>query len=322
MGEVRQPEASRRRRTQQLEAERFEGMPILGDVPQHDRLSLVAPDLACTICTATLELGDRVLRCPAGHSFDIARQGYASLVVGGRTPKTGDTQEMVAARAAFLEAEHYEPIADHVATTLPLARFLPDGSVDDDSAPLVVDIAGGTGYYLGRILDARPAWRGFGFDLSPLAARRAARAHGRAAAATADAWAPFPLQAASVDHLLSIFGPRNGPEMRRVLRPDGLLTVVTPQPGHLAELRDRLGMIGIAERKDARLDAQLDGFELRSRDTLDYAVELMPEEVRDEVRMGPSAHHLDDDVFEQAIADLPGYTTVTVAVTLSVFAPA
>ncbi|OII41495.1 hypothetical protein BIU99_18090 [Plantibacter sp. MMLR14_011] len=297
-------------------------MPILADVPQHDRLSLVAPDLACTICTATLELGDRVLRCPAGHSFDIARQGYASLVVGGRTPKTGDTQEMVAARAAFLEAEHYEPIADHVATTLPLARFLPDGSVDDDSAPLVVDIAGGTGYYLGRILDARPAWRGFGFDLSPLAARRAARAHGRAAAATADAWAPFPLRTASVDHLLSIFGPRNGPEMRRVLRPDGLLTVVTPQPGHLAELRDRLGMIGIAERKDARLDAQLDGFTLRSRDTLDYAVELMPEEVRDEVRMGPSAHHLDDDVFEQAIADLPGYTTVTVAVTLSVFAPA
>ncbi|NUJ89752.1 methyltransferase type 11 [Plantibacter sp. MCCC 1A11337] len=312
----------RRQRSSQLESERFVDVPALAEVPQHDRLTLVAPDLACTICSAALTLGDRVLRCPAGHSFDIARQGYASLVVGGRTPKTGDTQEMVAARAAFLEAEHYEPIADHVAETLPQARLHPDGTVDDSGSPLVVDIAGGTGYYLGRILDARPAWRGFGFDLSPLAARRAARAHGRAAAATADAWAPFPLQAASVDHLLSIFGPRNGPEMRRVLRPDGLLTVVTPQPGHLAELRDRLGMIGIAERKDARLDAQLDGFTLRSRDTLDYAVELMPEEVRDEVRMGPSAHHLDDDVFEQAIADLPGYTTVTVAVTLSVFAPA
>lgn len=295
---------------------------MLPEVPQHDRLTLVAPDLACTICSADLVLGDHVLRCPAGHSFDIARQGYASLVVGGRTPKTGDTQEMVAARAAFLEAEHYEPIADHVALTMPAARRLADGSVDDSRAPLVVDIAGGTGYYLGRILDARPAWRGFGFDLSPLAARRAARAHGRAAAATADAWAPFPLRTASVDHLLSIFGPRNGPEMRRVLRPDGLLTVVTPQPGHLAELRERLGMIGIAERKDARLDAQLDGFALRSRTTLDYEVELMREEVRDEVRMGPSAHHLDEDVFEQAIADLPGYTTVTVAVTLSVFAPA
>lgn len=299
-----------------------ETVPTLAEVAQHDRLTLVAPDLACTICSDDLTLGDRVLRCPAGHSFDIARQGYASLVVGGRTPKTGDTQEMVAARAAFLEAEHYVPIADQVALTLPAAARLADGSFDDSRAPLVVDIAGGTGYYLGRILDARPAWRGFGFDLSPLAARRAARAHGRAAAATADAWAPFPLQTASVDHLLSIFGPRNGPEMRRVLRPDGLLTVVTPQPGHLVELRERLGMIGIAEHKDARLDAQLDGFELRSRDTLDYAVELMREEVRDEVRMGPSAHHLDEDVFEQAIADLPGYTTVTVAVTLSVFAPA
>ena len=53
--------------------------------------------------------------------------------------------------------------------------------------------------------------------------------------------------------MLSVFGPRNAAEIRRVLAPGGALLVATPGPGHLAELRPALGLIGIDERKAERL---------------------------------------------------------------------
>ena len=43
-----------------------------------------------------------------------------------RQPARGDTAEMVAARAAFLEAGHYAPIADAIVAAAGAARFVVD----------------------------------------------------------------------------------------------------------------------------------------------------------------------------------------------------
>ena len=90
-------------------------------------------------------------------------------------------------------------------------------------------------------------------DLSAPALRRAARAHPRAAALGADAWQALPLADGSAALVLSVFGPRNAAEIRRVLAPGGALIVATPGPDHQRELRRPLGLIGIDERKTARL---------------------------------------------------------------------
>ncbi len=71
--------------------------------------------LICPVCRADVRLDGSTLRCAAGHSFDVAKQGYVSLLVGNRPPGTADSQEMVAARAAFLDQGHYAPLADAVA---------------------------------------------------------------------------------------------------------------------------------------------------------------------------------------------------------------
>ena len=34
----------------------------------------------CPVCGAPLDRGDRAYRCPAGHSYDIAREGYTYLL--------------------------------------------------------------------------------------------------------------------------------------------------------------------------------------------------------------------------------------------------
>lgn len=85
------------------------------------------------------------LRCTRGHSFDRARQGYVNLAAG-RAPHSGDTAEMVAARAEFLAAGHY----DFITTALcEAARTAYPGG-------LIVDAGAGTGHHLAAVLDAVP----------------------------------------------------------------------------------------------------------------------------------------------------------------------
>ncbi len=71
--------------------------------------------LRCPNCGASLTRLDGSLRCGAGHSFDIARQGYVSLLQPGTAGGGGDTAAMVRARGEFLAAGHYAGIAGALA---------------------------------------------------------------------------------------------------------------------------------------------------------------------------------------------------------------
>ncbi|WP_346774290.1 putative RNA methyltransferase, partial [Streptomyces sp. ADI96-02] len=57
--------------------------------------------LRCPVCRACLRPARGSLRCPEGHTFDIARQGYVSLLTGIRAT-SGDDAAMVQARNRFL----------------------------------------------------------------------------------------------------------------------------------------------------------------------------------------------------------------------------
>ncbi|WP_207454987.1 putative RNA methyltransferase [Herbiconiux sp. SYSU D00978] len=271
-------------------------------------LPAVVAALACPVCGERMTQRERSLVCERGHTHDLAKQGYASLVAGGRTATSADTAEMVAARADFLGSGHYAAIADALADAVP------------DTDGLVVDVAGGTGYYLGRVLERHPRLVGLGLDLSPYAARRAARAHERAAAATADAWRPLPVLSGAASAALSVFGPRNGAELARILAPDGVLVVVTPTPRHLTELRGPLGLLDVDPQKEERLAASLAAFERLSERSLEYTVSMDEPDVSREVRMGPSAHHVTADQVTERVAALTLPVDVTVSVVVSTWA--
>ena len=57
--------------------------------------------------------------------------------------------------------------------------------------------------------------------------------------------------------VLSVFAPRNGEEMARILAPGGALVAVTPTTRHLYELVGPLGLLSVPDDKEDRLDAQL-----------------------------------------------------------------
>jgi 23S rRNA (guanine745-N1)-methyltransferase len=267
--------------------------------------------LRCPACAAELSHAGRSLRCPAGHAYDIARQGYASLLTGGARARTGDTAAMVAARADFLGRGHYRPLADLVADRA--AALAP-------AAGCVLDAGAGTGYYLASVLDRLPGGCGVALDVSKHALRRAARAHPRAGALAWDVWRPLPVRTGVVAVLLNVFAPRNGAEFRRVLRPDGILIVVTPAGHHLRELVRPLGLLSVDEHKSDRLAGSLDGrFAPVGRWPLEVPLRLTHAEVAAVVEMGPSAWHADPEALRTRIRSLAEPVRVTAAFDVRAF---
>ncbi|WP_229399837.1 putative RNA methyltransferase [Micromonospora okii] len=290
--------------------------------------------LRCPVCAEPLAEATagtaRALRCPRRHSFDLARQGYVDLLAG-RAPHSGDTAEMVAARADFLAAGHYDVVsaalADAATDALHAAEAAgrppgPATAAGEAAYPLVVDAGAGTGRHLAAVLAALPHAMGLALDVSKPALRRAAKAHPRAAAALADTWRRLPLADASVAVLLDVFAPRNGAEFRRVLRPDGALLVVTPAADHLAELVGALGLLRVDPDKADRVAGSLaDHFAEVSATVLRARLELTGPEVSTLVGMGPSAWHTDPAALAARIAALPEPVPVTLAVRLGVHRP-
>ncbi len=291
-------------------------LPSTSRLSRSAALAAVAGRLRCPQCGGGLTLGDRTLSCGAGHSYDVARQGHVSLPASGRRRTVaGDSEEMVAAREAFLGAGHYAPISAAVAAA---ARTSVGSRGGRRGA--VVDLGAGTGHHLAAVLGALPGWDGLAVDASRAALRRAVRAGPRIAGIVCDAWSPLPVRDGGADVVLSVFAPRNAAEIARILSAAGSLVVVTPAIDHLRELVGRLGMIGVDPDKPARLVAQLSpDLAVTSTGTVEFVATLDRAGVRAVVGMGPSAHHVDACVLEAGIAGLPETVGVTVAVNVATF---
>jgi 23S rRNA (guanine745-N1)-methyltransferase len=268
-------------------------------------LADVLPYLSCPHCAAELDLVGGSVRCPSGHAFDVARQGYVTLLPG-KVSVTGDSAEMVAARDAFLSAGHYAPIVDAV-----VAACAGEGCV--------LDLGAGTGHYLAAVLDASRDRVGIALEIAKPALRRAARAHPRIGAVGADTWRRLPVRDGAVAVALNVFAPRNAAEIARVLTRDGRLVVVAPTAAHLGELVSWLDLLTVAEDKAARVAASLPGFAVSGQDTVEFAMSLGHEEVAALVGMGPSAWHVDGTALLAKVAELPSPVRVTASVTVTTY---
>ncbi|NUU32891.1 methyltransferase domain-containing protein [Arthrobacter sp. C9C5] len=271
--------------------------------------------LVCPVCRSpfTAGSGGRSLICPAGHSFDAAKQGYFNFLTGKGTVFEADSAAMVAARFDFLSAGHYRPLAGAVAELA--APFLAE------AGSTVLDSGTGTGHYLRALLDRVPA-AAVGIDISKFALRRAARLNPEAVNLVGDVWQPLPVGDDAVDVVTVVFAPRNAAEFARVLRPGGRLIVVTPRPGHLAEIAGQTGMLGIEPAKEERLAATLAGhFRAHEGRDLDLDLRLAPADVANLALMGPGGHHLDPAALAARVAGLPPRTAVSARFRISVFEP-
>lgn len=265
--------------------------------------------LRCPRCAGSVVLGGRVLRCGAGHAFDLARQGYVNLVTGTRAP-AGDDAAMVARRGSVLAAGHLDPLTDALVS---LATAEPvDGAV--------VETGAGTAHHLAAVIDALPGRVGIALDTSTPALRRAARAHPRIAAVGADAWSHWPVADACAGLVLAVFAPRDAGEVARVLAPGGRLLVTSPGPDHLTGLVLPLGLLGIEAGKADRVAATM-GVNLTpvGEHHAEWTTQLDREAALAVALMGPSGFHFDADAVRSRLLALPEPVEVTWSVRVQAF---
>ena len=190
----------------------------------------------CPICGGPLDRGPSAYSCPAGHSFDLAREGYVHLLPANRmhSKMPGDDKGMAAARAAFLSKDYYAPLRDALCS-IALERTGP--------APRVLDTGCGEGYYTSGVYRALVrAGRSVtmaGTDISKAILRRAAKREKDVEFAVASSY-HLPVADGAVDLLVNCFSPLAIEEFRRVLSPGGAFVYVVPSEKHLWELKQVL----------------------------------------------------------------------------------
>jgi 23S rRNA (guanine745-N1)-methyltransferase len=182
--------------------------------------------LRCPICAGPFTVDPRSWRCTSGHAFDLGREGYANLlpVQHKHSREPGDTAQSLAARRAFLDAGHYAPLRDALASMVARSHHL-------------LDIGCGEGYYTAAL--APLAGAVIGIDIAKPAVRMAARRH------PGPTWivgsgARLPIADASIDTVCTLFTPLHPAETVRVLGLDGDVIVATPAEAHLQALRAAL----------------------------------------------------------------------------------
>lgn len=247
----------------------------------------------------------------SGHSFDVAKQGYVTLAGGSGLRYTGDSLQMVRDRETFLSRGHYAPFVE--AVTDSVHDSLDAAGVSDEASPVIVEVGAGTGYYLSHTLDSIQHSRGVGIDVSVYAAKMLAKCHPRVGAVVADAWSRLPLRDQSVDAVTVVFAPRNAGEFARILKPGGEVVVLTATTGHLAELREPLGIIDVEKGKVERMIDQAAGHLTPVTDPrpVEFSMTLDQQSIAAQIGMSPSARHIHPEVLAQRIEGLPTQMTVT-----------
>lgn len=272
--------------------------------------------LHCPFDQLPLSPSPTQLRCPQGHSFDIARDGYVNLlpVHHKKTKDPGDNKVMVQARHDFLAAGHYDRIAQAV-NALCIQHL-----AAAQTPRRILDTGCGEGFYLRQLdqaLQTEVIERELiGLDISKHAIQKAAKTRQDICWLVASG-KQAPIQAHSLDLILCLFGFCFYADFAHLLKPSGLLLRVDAGPTHLIELRERI----YPELKSARSfhysEAEQAGFKLETEQILQFKLpRLCRETLQQLLAMTPHLYRANKDMLAQLDADELPELSVDVGVRL------
>lgn len=256
--------------------------------------------LLCPNCQKPLYKEDKSYRCPNGHSFDIAKEGYVNLLVHTQK-KTGDDKDMVKARFEFFKKDFYHPLKEKMIELI--KAYDPK---------IVVDEGCGEGYYTNAIADALNA-EVYGFDMSKHALKRAAKQTDKVTYCAANLFY-MPLDDQSVDLVYSIFTPLSMPENRRILKEGGIFIKAGPHERHLYELKE---VVYDKAYLNPLKEVKADGFIKIGEERVEALIKLDNEDIRNLFMMTPYVHKSPQEGI-QRLYDLSDLK-VTIAFRIEIF---
>ena len=269
--------------------------------------------LACPLDLEPLSLVGRCYQCANNHNFDVAKQGDVNLlpVQFKQSKNPGDDAAMVHARQSFLATGLYDCILQKLCAVV--QTYI---SKSPHSHINIIDAGCGEGYYTAGLAKSlsHKSFSMLGFDISKDAIKAAVKTSKDILWAVATN-KKIPVQTASADVVLSLFGFPVYAEFRRVLKPNGLLIMADPAQNHLIELRQALYAQIKQKNVGTKQTQMLEHFNLVAEHKV-QAVQVGPNQAQTKnlLSMTPHAHKAPKDRLQATIANPPPTLTIDVLV--------
>lgn len=246
----------------------------------------------CPLCHTVLAASANSYRCPQGHQFDMAKEGYVNLlpVQHKRSKDPGDSAEMMQARRAFLDAGHYQPLREAICQILKAA-----------TPSALLDIGCGEGYYTAGFAEVVTEKGGetWGLDVSKVAIRYAAKRYREVKFCVASSHR-LPFADESMDAIVRIFAPCKAEELARVVKRGGMVVTATPGPRHLMQLKGLIYQDIVLHSEEVEA---MPGFSLQQTLQPGWAMSLRGDEAAALLQMTPFAWRARPEVWQALKAE-------------------
>lgn len=223
----------------------------------------------------------------------MAKEGYLNLLPAQhkKSKEPGDSRAMMRARRNFLEAGFYQEMAKAITAMI-------DHHRTTDAMMHILDMGCGEGYYSRQIelhskdsvhLDLH------GIDIAKNAILAAAKKQARARFIVASN-KRMPYADHYFDLLLRVYAPSNDAEVQRLLKPGGLLLIVTPGPRHLWQLREFIYKDVKAHHTDIALPKHFSQIDSQQ---ITYKIQPDPDQRMALLQMTPFAWRANQEILAQ-----------------------
>jgi len=257
--------------------------------------------LKCPVCNLSLEKKEKQWVCLNNHSYDIASKGYINLLLANqkKTKDPGDSKEMMEGRKDFLNRGYYHTFSDRLNEII-------ISNISGENIN-VLDAGCGEGYFLSRLKESictneskiilSKQFNFFGVDISKSAVTYAVKRDKRINFIVSSNF-NLPIMPSTMDVIIRNFAPSDTVELKRVLKDNGKLVVVTPGIEHLYGLKE---ILYVNARKHEEKETTFEGFKLTQRAEVKYNIHLEDREsVKNLIRMTPYYWTFDNAMREKA----------------------
>ena len=282
------------------------------------QLTPLIPRLRCPQCGAPLTLlENRSLLCERRHCFDLCAKGYVNLAPGHDQKADKYDAALFESRSRVFAGGFYTHVAQTICEAMARAFATRVAVTGGTTAPFIVDVGCGEGYYARMLAQSPLHPLVAGVDLSRDAIVAAARQAPALNWLVADL-TRLPFADHSVDGLLDVLTPADYREFTRVLSPGGLLIKVIPADDYLIEIRRALAdRLQNADFSNARVLAHLrEHANVTAQIPVRRTLPVTPEQAQDFLRMTPMTFGL----MPAQLTGIP-LTEITVAMEVLVCRP-